>query len=330
MTAATVAHPLLTVSDLTVEYATTRGRLRAVDAVDLTLDRGSTLALVGESGCGKTTLARAVMRLVPVRSGRIELDGTDLLKLSGRALRQQRRRFQMIFQDPASALNGRMTVGDLVGEPLAIHGLADREQRGQRVAELLELVGLDPAGARRFPRTFSGGQRQRIAIARALASGPELLVADEPTSALDVSIQGQILLLLDDLRQRLDVGLLLITHDLAVVRAASDAVAVMYLGQVVERTSRRTLFATPAHPYTRALLGAAPRMGQPSADASVRGEVPSSLRPPTGCRFHPRCPHVQERCRTEPPMLRPVAGSIVACHRAEELPPFSDNPEDST
>lgn len=312
--------PLLDVRDLVVDYRRPEGVLRALDGVSVTLERGATLALVGESGCGKSTLARAVMRLVPAAGGEVCLDGIDLLTLGGAELRRHRRRFQMVFQDPATALNDRMTVGDLVGEPLAVHRIGSRQERRARVAELLELVGLDANAAARFPSQFSGGQKQRIAIARALASGPELLVADEPTSALDVSIQGQILLVLDDLRVRLGLGLLLITHDLAVVRAVSDTVAVMYLGKIVEVANRSALFRAPRHPYSQALLAAAPRMGKEAQSPPLRGEVPSVLSPPTGCRFRTRCPSAIDRCAAEQPELREVGDSLVACHRADEIP----------
>ena len=310
---------LLEARDLVVEYRTAAGRMQAVDGVSLEIRRGETLALVGESGCGKSTLARALTRLVPVTQGSVELAGTDLLALRARALRAARRRFQLVFQDPSAALNGRMTVGDLVGEPLAIHRVADRAARRARVDEVLVLVGLEPSAARLYPHQFSGGQRQRIAIARAIAVEPELLVADEPTSALDVSIQGQILLLLRDLRARLGLALLLISHDLAVVRAMSDRVAVMYLGQIVETGERASIYERPRHPYTVALLRAAPRMTRDLPPAPVRGEVPSALNPPPACRFHTRCPLAVDVCRTQVPPLRSVDGRLVACHRAEEV-----------
>jgi oligopeptide/dipeptide ABC transporter ATP-binding protein len=313
-----VSPPLLTVEQLVVEYPTPDGALRAVDRVDLEVQRGETLALVGESGCGKSTLGRAITRLLPVKSGRVVFDGVDLLTLRGRALRAARRRFQIVFQDPGAALNERMTVGDLVGEPLVVHRVGGRTERQARVAEVLELVGLEPSAAAYYPHQFSGGQRQRIAIARALALEPELLVADEPTSSLDVSIQGQILLLLMELRVRLGLSILLISHDLAVVRALADRIAVMYLGQVVEVAGRSALYEEPRHPYTGALLVSAPRMGAERWAVAVQGEVPSALRPPSGCRFRTRCPIAIERCAEEAPRLRALGPTLVACHRAEE------------
>ncbi len=310
--------PLLRAEHLVVEFRTPAGRLRAVDDVGLEVGRGETLALVGESGCGKSTLARALTRLVPAQSGSVVLDGVDLLRLRQRALRAARRRFQLVFQDPSAALNSRMTIGDLVGEPLVIHRAGGTAERRRRVSEVLELVGLDPAAAALYPQQLSGGQRQRVAIARAIAIEPQLLVADEPTSALDVSIQGQILLLLQDLRSRLGLSLLLISHDLAVVRAMSDRVAVMYLGQIVETGDRASLFERPRHPYTAALLLAAPRMRRARPHAPLGGEVPSALAPPSGCRFHTRCPVALPLCRAQAPQMRAVDGRLVACHRAEE------------
>jgi oligopeptide/dipeptide ABC transporter ATP-binding protein len=311
--------PLLDVDNLVVEYRTPTGPLRAVDGVGLTLAPHESLALVGESGCGKSTLARAVTRLTPVRSGSVRLAGEDLLQLRGRALRRARRRFQIVFQDPGSSLNDRMTVGDLVGEALVVHRLGDRAERRARLAQLLELVGLEATSAGRYPRQLSGGQRQRVAIARALASAPEILVADEPTSSLDVSIQGQILLLLAELRQRLGLALLMITHDLAIVRATCDRVAVMYLGRIVETAPVAHIFVSPRHPYTRALIEAAPRMSDRAPRVPLAGEVPSAVDPPSGCVFRTRCPLAIDRCAAEPPPPRLVGGSIVACHRAEEV-----------
>lgn len=309
---------LLSVEGLVVDYSTPDGRLRAVDHADLQVRKGETLALVGESGCGKSTLGRAVTRLVPATSGAVLLGDTDILALRGGALRAARRRFQFVFQDPGAALNERMTVGDLVGEPLRVHRVGDKRATSARIAEVLQLVGLDPAAANLYPHQFSGGQRQRIAIARAIALEPELLVADEPTSALDVSIQGQILLLLRQLQERLGLSILLISHDLAVVRALADRVAVMYLGQIVEESDRQLLYQTPRHPYTRALLSSAPRMGTARPTVGARGEVPSALHPPSGCRFRTRCPLAIDRCASEAPALRLLRGGLVACHRAEE------------
>jgi oligopeptide/dipeptide ABC transporter ATP-binding protein len=313
-----MTEPLLRVEQLVVEYKTPDGPLRAVDGVDLELGRGETLALVGESGCGKTTLGRAITRLVRAKSGHAWLGDVDLLGLSGKDLRAARRRIQIVFQDPGSALNERMTVGDLVEEPLIVHSTGPRVARQARVREVLELVGLEASATGYYPHQFSGGQRQRIAIARALSLEPELLVADEPTSALDVSIQGQILLLLMELRQRLGLAILLISHDLAVVRALADRVNVMYLGRIVELADRAPFCATPRHPYSAALLASAPRMGSESIVVSARGEVPSALEPPSGCRFRTRCPLAVERCAEETPILRQVGESVVACHRADE------------
>jgi peptide/nickel transport system ATP-binding protein len=313
-----MSEPLLSVRGLVVDYRTADGPLRAVDGVGLEIGRAETLGLVGESGCGKSTLGRAIARLVPASSGEVLLGGVDLLRLEGRELRAARRRVQIVFQDPGSALNERMTVGDLVEEPLIVHRSGDRGQRRARVGEVLELVGLDASAAGYYPHQFSGGQRQRIAIARALALEPELLIADEPTSSLDVSIQGQILLLLLELRQRLGLSILLISHDLAVVRALADRIAVMYLGRLVELADRPALYAAPRHPYTAALLASAPRMSAERPIVGAQGEVPSALRPPSGCRFRTRCPLAIDRCGAQSPELRPVGESLVACHRADE------------
>jgi oligopeptide transport system ATP-binding protein len=320
---------LLEVQDLKVHFPVRRGWLRrtpefvrAVDGVSFRIAAGETLGLVGESGCGKTTLGRAVLRLIEPTSGRVWLEGEDLMQLSGAALRARRRKFQMIFQDPYSSLNPRMTIEDIVGEALDIHGLApDRAARRARVSELLRAVGLEPAHALRYPHEFSGGQRQRIGIARALAVEPKLIVCDEPVSALDVSVQAQITNLLQDLQQQRGLAYLFIAHDLAVVEHISHRIMVMYLGQVVEMAEAKTLLRAPKHPYTQALISAVPEVDVDSRRRRIvlPGDVPSPIRPPSGCRFHPRCPVAEwPRCREESPALREVApGHWAACHLAK-------------
>ncbi|MBV9462540.1 MAG: ATP-binding cassette domain-containing protein, partial [Bradyrhizobium sp.] len=293
-----------------------------------------TLALVGESGCGKSTVSRLVLRLIEPDAGSISFEGRDLLALDANELRAFRRQAQIIFQDPYASLNPRMTVGQILGEPLALHALVPQAQRRERIEELLRLVGLEPRVARRYPHEFSGGQRQRIAIARALAVEPKLIICDEPVSALDVSIRSQILNLLRDLQDRLGLSYIFVSHDLAVVKHIADRVAVMNLGGIVETAQTQALFAAPRHPYSRALLSAIP-VPKPQAKRSrmiLQGEMPSALNPPSGCRFHTRCPYTVERCRTEVPELRNGTGHAtndaadainhpVACHRAAELPP---------
>ncbi|REF01008.1 ABC transporter ATP-binding protein [Thermomonospora umbrina] len=297
-------------------------RVRAVDGVDLEIRRGETLGVVGESGCGKSTLARCITALQPVTDGRVLFDGTDVTRLSSAGLKEFRRQVQMIFQDPYSSLNPRRRVGSIIGDPFDIHGIADGAERRRRVQELMELVGLNPEHYNRFPAEFSGGQRQRIGVARALALRPRLIVCDEPVSALDVSIQAQIINLLDDLQRELGLTYLFIAHDLAVVRYVSDRVAVMYLGKIVESAPAEELYTRPRHPYTAALLSAE---SVPDPDETVRrervvltGDVPSSIHPPKACRFHPRCPKAQRRCVQEPPGLL-VRGSdpddhVTRCH----------------
>ena len=297
------------------------GAIRAVDGVSLEVRRGETLGLVGESGSGKTTIGRCIVRLYEPTDGQVLFEGLDVTHLGTRAMQPLRRRIQMIFQDPYSSLNPRMTVRQTLEEALTTHGLAPgREARATRVEELLGLVGLNPAVAERYPHEFSGGQRQRIGFARALAVEPEFVVCDEPVSALDVSIQAQILNLLRSLQRKLGLTYLFVAHDLAVVRHISDRVAVTYLGKIVEVAPRTPLYERPLHPYTRALLSAIP-VPDPEVEARrerivLRGDVPSPARPPTGCRFHPRCPWARELCAREEPPLAPsdVEGQTVACH----------------
>jgi oligopeptide/dipeptide ABC transporter ATP-binding protein len=298
------------------------GQVRAVDGVSLEVRNGETLGLVGETGCGKSTLARCMTRLHHLTSGRVIFDGRDISRLSQRQLRQLRTDLQMIFQDPYSSLNPRRRVGSIIGDPLAVHGIADGAERRRRVQELMVQVGLNPEHYNRFPSEFSGGQRQRIGIARALALHPRLVVCDEPVSALDVSIQAQILNLLTDLQGRLGLTYVFIAHDLSVVRHVSTRIAVMYLGKIVEVAKTEELFAHPRHPYTCALLSAIPIPDPDLADRRRRlllaGDVPSPIDPPTGCRFHPRCPKAQERCQREEPRLEPRGGDqeghVTACH----------------
>src|SRR4051812_8446163 len=273
-------------------FQRTVGHVKAVDGVSFDVQAGKTLGLVGESGCGKTTVGRTILRLIPVTGGTVRYKGEDFFAYHGEELRRLRRQMQIIFQDPVSSLNPRMTVGNIVGEPLTVHGIAKGREREDRVASLLQRVGLDPSYAARYPHEFSGGQRQRIGIARALALSPDFIVCDEPVSALDVSIQSQILNLLDDLQRERKIAFLFIAHNLAVVEHFSDEVAVMYLGRIVEKASSKELYANPKHPYTMALLSAVPAPDpRPTRKRIVlRGEVPSPSNPPTGCPFHPRCP----------------------------------------
>jgi len=319
--------PILEVRDLVKHFkatgflARTTPPVRAVDGVSFTVGRGETLGLVGESGCGKSTVGRTILRLQEATSGSVAFDGLDLLSLKRGDLRQVRRRLQIIFQDPYSSLNPRMTIGAAIAEGIEIHRLAARREMPDRVARLLEEVGLDPAYATRYPHEFSGGQRQRIGIARALAVEPEFIVCDEPVSALDVSVQAQVLNLLADLQARRGISYLFIAHDLAVVRQVAHRVAVMYLGRLVETGPTAEVLGRPSHPYTQALLSALP-VPDP-ANQRLRivlpGDPPSPSNPPPGCPFHPRCPHPAKdaRCRTERPLLRPLGRAEVACHHAK-------------
>jgi len=309
---------LLEVENLVKHFPVARNRVvRAVDGVSFEIRRGETLGLVGESGCGKTTVGRSLLRLIEPTGGRIRFEGCDFLKLNRTELRQVRRRMQIIFQDPYSSLDPRMKVGSIIAEPLDVHGQGDRSARRQRVRELLELVGLDPGYAARYPHQFSGGQRQRIGIARALALNPDFIVADEPVSALDVSVQAQVVNLMQDLQERLGLTYLFISHGLAVVRHISTRVGVMYLGKLVELAPAAEIYANPLHPYTQALLAAIPN--PEPADERVRavrlsGDVPTPIDPPPGCRFNTRCPHATEICRREEPAYREAApGHFVAC-----------------
>ncbi len=312
-----MSEPLLEVRDLCMHFPVREGILlraskfnRAVDGVSLTIDPGETLGLVGESGCGKSTLGRCISRLYAPTSGTILFEGEDITRLKGKALLPYRQHIQMIFQDPMESLNARHTVGEILEEPFVIHGLGDKAYRSEQVRRLLDTVGLPARSATRYPFEFSGGQRQRIGIARAIALNPRLIICDEPVSALDVSIQSQILNLLNDLQQEFKLSYLFIAHDLAVVKHISDRVAIMYLGNVVETADSQAIYATPAHPYTRSLISAIP-IPDPHRHVQrqvLSGDVPSPINPPAGCHFHPRCPEVMDRCRTESPGLIAVDG----------------------
>jgi peptide/nickel transport system ATP-binding protein len=310
--------PFLSVEDLVVEYRVDNRTVHAVSDVSLEIARGETVGLVGESGCGKSTLGRAILQLRRAVSGRVLFDGKDLTAMQGEALRKMRRRVQLIFQDPIASLNPRRRIGDIVAEPLVIAGVKEAKQRQDRVSEVLNAVGLDPALVMdRLPHEFSGGQCQRICIARALVLKPEFIICDEPVSALDVSIRAQILNLLEEMKARFGLTLLFIAHDLAVVKAVSDRVAVMYLGRICEIGPSEQLFAKPAHPYTALLIEAIPVPDpdiKPAESAAV-GEPPSPIAPPSGCRFRTRCPRADQRCASEVPELRPVGPrQYAACH----------------
>lgn len=319
--------PLLDVRNLVMHFPLTQGiifqkkvgAVQAVDGVSLAVKKGETLGLVGESGCGKSTTGRAILQLYKPTAGEVIFNGQDLTKLDGGNMRKMRRHLQMIFQDPYASLNPRMTVGSIVSEPMQIHNLVPKNQRNQRVQELLQTVGLNPYFANRYPHEFSGGQRQRIGIARALAANPDFIVCDEPVSALDVSIQAQIVNLLEDLQNEFGLTYLFIAHDLSVVRHISDRVAVMYLGKIVELGDRNSLYEDPLHPYTKALLSAVP-IPDPVIERKreriiLTGDVPSPINPPSGCHFHTRCPYVMDVCKKIDPILADQGdGHFVACH----------------
>jgi oligopeptide transport system ATP-binding protein len=322
-----IAQPLLEVRNLSVRFpvrqgvfARSRTFIKAVDDVSFTIEPGETLGLVGESGCGKTTLGRAIVRLIKPSAGSIWLAGEDIARLSAAQMRARRRICQMIFQDPFSSLDPRLTISQIIGESLEIHHIgATSADRARKIAELLAVVGLDPGQAQRYPHEFSGGQRQRIGIARALAVEPRLIVCDEPVSALDVSVQAQIINLLQDLQRERGVAYLFVAHDLAVIEHISRRVMVMYLGKIVESAPARTIVQTPSHPYTQALISAVPQIDPKTRRPRLilPGEIPSPINPPPGCPFHPRCPIAEPRCRTEPPTLREIAPAhFVSCHMA--------------
>ena len=311
---------MLAVTDLKVHYATPRGMLHAVDGVSLSIARGESVGLVGESGCGKTTLGHAILGLAPVTSGSVRFDGAEIAGLSDRARTPFRRRMQMIFQDPFGSLNPRQTVGAILAGPLAVHRVGDRAERRARVARLIGEVGLSPDAVDRYPHEFSGGQRQRIGIARALILEPELVICDEPVSALDLSIQAQILNLLVALKRAFALSYLFVSHDLSVVRYFGDRVLVMYLGRIVESAPAARLWRAPLHPYTRALMAAVPDPARRRQAAPMAGDLPSPQDVQPGCRFHPRCPRATERCRVEEPLPRLFAPAHeVACHHAEDI-----------
>jgi peptide/nickel transport system ATP-binding protein/oligopeptide transport system ATP-binding protein len=327
-----VTEPLLRAEGISRAFSTAgrfslfrpQNNIHAVDDVSLDLMEGETLALVGESGCGKSTLGRLLLRLIEPSAGRVIYDGTDLTALSAPAMRRMRRNLQMVFQDPYGSLSPRLTVGKIIAEPLLAHGMVtSRAQLHEKIAEILNAVGLLPEHAARYPRQFSGGQRQRIGIARAIAADPNVIIADEPVSALDVSVQAQVINLFQDLQQARGLSYLFIAHDLAVVRHIADRVAVMYLGRIVELGPKRAIYTAPQHPYTQALLSAAP---SPDPDATRRrivleGDVPNPARVPGGCSFHTRCPIATDLCRTERPNLRAVApDQSAACHHAQPMP----------
>ncbi len=332
MTDHTMSETLIEVKDLKMYFPVTKGivlrrkigDVKAVDGLTFSIRKGETLGLVGESGCGKSTTGRALIQLYKPTTGEVIFHGTDLTKLPPEQMRQMRRKVQMIFQDPYASLNPRMTVGDIIAEPIIVHNLRKgKEAVRERVQELLKLVGLNPYFINRYPHEFSGGQRQRIGIARALAVEPEFVVCDEPVSALDVSIQAQILNLLEDLQNQLGLTYLFIAHGLAAVKHISDRVAVMYLGKIVEIAAGAQLYHTPTHPYTQALLSAVPipdpDLERTRARIILTGDVPSPLNPPSGCRFHTRCPIATEQCKQEEPELKDIGGGhMVSCHRSSE------------
>jgi oligopeptide transport system ATP-binding protein len=326
--------PLVRVTNLKKHFPILRGVFRrqvgavqAVDGVSFNIYEGETLGLVGESGCGKSTTGRVILQLMEATDGSVEFQGTELTELKKSDMRRMRREMQMIFQDPYASLNPRMTVGNIIGEPLEIHGLGDSKQRKARVQDLLKVVGLNPYFVNRYPHEFSGGQRQRIGVARALATSPMFIVADEPISALDVSIQAQVVNMLDELKEKLGLTYLFIAHDLSMVRYISDRVAVMYLGRIVELGVTNTVYEHPLHPYTQALLSAIP-MPDPDKEVTrqriiLEGDVPSPANPPPGCRFHTRCGYATDICRTDDPEYRNLGDEAeshwVACHHAEQF-----------
>ncbi|HEX7707895.1 MAG TPA: dipeptide ABC transporter ATP-binding protein [Thermoanaerobaculia bacterium] len=333
-----MGEPLLVVRDLRKYFPVKRGvlarvvaQVKAVDGISFGLSRGETLGLVGESGSGKTTVGRCILRLIEPTDGSVEFDGTDVLKLDSGDLRRMRRHMQIVFQDPYASLNPRMTVNSIVSEPLIIHGQLNARDRSDRVAELLEKVGLNPDYRKRYPHEFSGGQRQRIGVARALATNPQFLVLDEPVSALDVSVQAQVVNLLQDLQEEFGLTYLFIAHDLSVVEHISTRVAVMYLGKIMELTDRRSIFDDPLHPYTRALLSAVP-VPDPTVKKTrilLQGDIPTPLNPPSGCVFHTRCPIAQfPVCKTDvPALIEHKPGHFAACHFAGEPLPEHTDPE---
>jgi oligopeptide/dipeptide ABC transporter ATP-binding protein len=340
MSLAEDARPLLELRGLRMHFPVTEGMVarrhigdvKAVDGVDLTIRRGETLGLVGESGCGKTTMGRCILRLETPTEGEIRYDGIDIAKLGRRELVALRRKIQVIFQDPYSSLNPRQKIGQIIAEPMKVHGVEpEAARRTARVHELLSLCGLNPNFADRYPHEMSGGQRQRVGIARALALNPEFIVCDEAVSALDVSIQAQIINLLEDLRDKFNLTYLFIAHDLSVVRHISDRVAVMYVGKIVELTTRDLLYERPLHPYTKALLSAVP-IPDPAIERKrqriiLTGDVPSPVNPPTGCRFHPRCPFAQDLCREKEPELAEVEPNhFAACHFWKDILERSETP----
>ncbi len=320
--------PILTTTDLHKRFITGSGlvgtptTIHAINGVSLSVNKGETFAIVGESGCGKSTLARLLLRLLEPSEGRVVYDGQDLTQLPAAEMRKLRSQMQFIFQDPFSSLNPRMTVEAIVGEPLLVHTNLNRKERREKVADLLRKVGLRPDYADRYPHEFSGGQRQRICVARALASGPKLLIGDEPVSALDVSVQAQIVNLLEDLKEDFGLTLIIIAHDLSVIRHMADRVAVMYLGEVVELAATEDLFQSPRHPYTRALLTAipVPMPGGRGPMAALGGDIPSPANPPAGCKFHTRCPHATDICKTLHPALETAGAHQTACHHWQDLP----------